>query len=234
MQRRTWAAMIIGAVVGAVLGIGVLVLAASRLIDGGVTTTGGSAVFVVGEGAMHTLIAVAGAIAGALLGAIGYAVGRETDPDSTSLAPLPVVLLGTAVGAVIGFSVARAGLGLAADISSEIVTVSVFRTALVALVAGAATGGIVGGTTERLARPETLALGGEAWPSKVGFARHALAAMGLPLLAMVVGGVLVAGLARVLLDASHGLALVLFGGIATVVLFGATIIAANPPRRNGD
>jgi hypothetical protein len=227
--------MIIGAVIGAVLGIGVLVLAASLVIDGGVTTTGdGSAVFVVGEGAMHTLIAAAAAIGGALLGALGYAVGREADPERTSLSALPMVLLGTAMGAVIGFSVARAGLGLVADISAEVVTVSVFRAAVVALIAGAATGGVVGGTVERLARPETLALEGEAWPSKVAFARDAVAAMGLPLLAVVVGGSLIAGMARLLLDASHNVALVLFGGIATVVLLGAAIIAANPPRRSSD
>jgi hypothetical protein len=224
--------MIFGAGAGAVLGIGVPALAASRLIDGGVITEGGTALLVVGEGAMHLLIAVAAAIGGALLGAVGYAVGREADPESPLLAPAPMIAVGTVVGAIVGFAAARAGLGLAADISAEVVTVSVFRAALVALVAGALTGAVVGGTVERLARPETLALGGEAWPSRLSFLRDAVTAVGLPLLAVVAGGLLVTGFARILLDASHEAALVLFGGIGAAILFGAAVIAANPPRRD--
>jgi hypothetical protein len=143
-----------------------------------------------------------------------------------------MITVGTVVGTLVGFAAARAGLGLAADISAEVVTVSVFRASIVALTTGAVTGAVVGGTVERLARPETLALGGEAWPSRLSFLREALVAVGLPLLAVVAGGLLVAGLAKILLDASHEAALVLFGGVGAVVLIGAVIIAANPPRRN--
>lgn len=233
MQRRTWAAMTIGAAVGSVLGIGVLVVAASRLLEGGVTVPleGGGGVFVVGEGAMHALIAVAAAVGGAVLGALGYAVGREADPGGPSHGMGPMVAVGAATGVIVGFAAARAGLGLAADISVEVVTVSVFRASMVALAAGAATGAVVGGAVERLARPETMAFQGEAWPSRIRFLREAAAAVGLPLVAVAGGSALVAGFAIVLLEASKESALALFGGVAALILLGAVIIAANPPRR---
>lgn len=233
MQRRTLAATAIGAVLGAIVAVSVPALAASRVIrTGAELTASGEAVFRVGEGAMDLLIVIAGALAGMLLGAIAYAVGKEASPDSPRVSLAPLLILGAVIGAVIGFGVARAALGLAADRGAEIATVSVFRAAMVALAAGGVTGAIIGLTVERLSRPEAFAFGGEAWPrSPVEFARDAMRAMGLPALGMVLAVAIVFGLSRVLLDASKEVGLVVFGGVAAIVLFGAAFIASHPPRR---
>lgn len=232
MQRRTVSAIVIGAVVGGIVALAVLALAASRVVRHGVDLVGGGAAFRVSEGAMDLLIVVGGALAGLLLGAIAYAVAKQAGPDSPRVSLPPLLILGAVIGATIGFGVARAALGIAADRSAEIATVSVFRAALVALISGGATGGIIGGTVERLSRPEAFAFGGEAWPaSPVVFARDALRAMGLPALGMVLAVGIVFGLSRVLLDATKEVALIVFGGVAAVVLFGAAFIASHPPRR---
>jgi hypothetical protein len=242
VQRRTLAAILIGASVGSVIAIGALALVASRVIETGVdldvvdaATQRGRATFAVGEGAMDLFITVVGALGGALLGAIAYAIGKEASPESPRVSLTPLVVVGAVIGAVVGFAVARAALGIAATREAEVVTVSVFRAAIAALVAGSVTGGIIGGTIERVSRPETLALGGEAWPSSpVAFMKDAARAMGLPALAILLGAGVIAVFARILLEASHGVALILFGGAAAVVLGGAAFVASHPPRPGGN
>jgi hypothetical protein len=232
VQRRTLAAAVVGALLGGVLSIAVLALAASRVIGGGVQTGGGGTTFFVGEGAMDLLILIGGTLGGALLGAVGYAIARETAPDGPRVAPAPLLILGAVVGAVVGFAVARAGLGIAAQRTAEIVTIPVFRAAVVALIAGGTTGGLIGATVERLSRPEAFAFGGEAWPSSpVEFIRDAVRAVGLPTLGILVAVGVVFGLSRLLLDAPKEVGLIVFGGVAAVVLFGAAFIASHPPRR---
>ena len=233
MQRRTVAATLIGALLGGITALAVLAAAAGRVVLSGVTRSeAGTAVFEVSEGAMDLLIVVAGALAGALLGAVAYAVGKETSPDSPRVSLTPLLILGAFIGAVIGFGVARSALGITADRFGEVATVSVFRAALVALVSGGVAGAIIGGTVERLSRPEAFAFGGEAWPrSPIEFARDAFRAMGLPALGLVLAVGIVFGLSRVLLDASKEVGLIVFGGVAAVVLFGAAFIASHPPRR---
>ena len=56
-------------------------------------------------------------------------------------------------------------------------------------------------------------------------------AMGLPTLGIVLSVGIVFGLSRVLLDASKEVGLIVFGGVAAAVLFGAAFIASHPPRR---
>lgn len=232
MQRHTPAAVVIGALLGAVIALAVPALAAARVIGGGVVADSGGAVFVVSEGAADLLILVAGAVSGALLGAIAYAVGHEASPDSPRLALRPLLVMGAVIGAAVGFAASRAGLGIAAERSAEVLTVPVFRASLVALAAGGLTGGLIGGTVERLSRPEAFAFGGEAWPTDpFEFVRDAVRAAGLPALSLLVGIGVVFGLSRILLDAPKEVALVVFGGVAAVVLVGAAFIASHPPRR---
>ncbi len=232
MQRRTASAIVIGAVIGGIAALAVIALVAGRVVQHGVTLEGDAAIFRVSEGAMDLLVLVAGGLAGLLLGGIAYAVGKQANPDSPRVSLAPLLILGAIIGAAIGFGVARAALGIAADRNAEIATVSVFRASLVALLAGGVAGGIISGTVERLSRPEAFSFGGEAWPaSPVEFAREALRAMGLPALGMVLAVGIVFGLSRVLLDATKEVALIVFGGVAAVVLFGAAFIASHPPRR---
>lgn len=237
MPRRTWFAIIIGSLVGAVLGIAVLALAAARVLDGGldaVTDASGRStpVFQVTQGAMYLLVAVAGAVGGSLLGLVGYAVGREAAPDEPRFSATPLAIIGAGVGAAVGFAATRAGVGAGGDIAAGLVTLSVFRAAVVALVAGGTTGGIVGGTVERISRIEALGIGGDAWPRSPGaFVREAAAAMGLPALGIALSAVIVFGLSRVLLESETAVGLIVFGGVAALILLGAAVIAGNPKSR---
>jgi hypothetical protein len=241
VHRRTFVAMVLGAAVGAVAGIGALALAASRIIEGGLAaTTGGAtgvarAEFVVSQGGLYVLVVVSGLIGGALLGALGYSVAREAAPEARRVALGPLVILGAGAGVVVTFAMSRALVGLTADISGGVVTISVFRGTIVALAAGAATGLVLGGAVERLAHPEVYGFGGEAWPANpVAFLRDAAVAVGFPVLALVVGGLAVWGLSRVLLESSKEVAIVVFGAAAAAVLAAAAFFAAHPPRgRNG-
>lgn len=237
MPRRTWFAIFIGSLVGALLGIAVLALASARVIEFGLdaaTDASGRStpVFQVTQGAMYLLVVAAGAVSGSLLGLIGYAIGREAAPDEPRFSAAPLALIGAGVGAAIGFAATRAGINAGGDITGGLVTLSVFRAGVIALIAGAITGGIVGGTVERVSRIEALGIGGEAWPRSPGaFIRDAAAAMGLPALGIALGAVIVFGLSRVLLEAETEVGLVVFGGVAALILFGAAVIAARPPSR---
>lgn len=230
MPRRTLFAIFIGSLVGALLGVGVLALAASRVLDGGlgaVFDASGRAtpVFQVTQGAMYLLVAVAGAVGGTVLGLIGYAVGHEAAPDEPRFSPLPLALIGAGVGATIGFAATRAAVGAGGSIAFGIVSLSPFRAALVALIAGGITGGIVGGTVERISRPEALGIGGEAWPrSPAAFMKDAVTAMGLPSLGIALGAGIIYGLSRILLESEAGVALIVFGGVAALILLGAVIV----------
>lgn len=231
MQRRTAVSILLGALLGAVLGVSVLALAAGRVVGGGVGVADAGPAFQVGRGALNLLVLVAGAVGGAVLGLVGFAAGREAAPNSRRISMGPMAALGAGVGAAIAFGAARAALGAGADIEAGVVTLTVFRAGIVALVAGAVTGAIVGGTAERLSRPEALGLGGEAWPSSpVAFARDALTAVGLPGLGIVIGATLIWGFSEVLLQSDHSVGLVLFGGVSALILAGAAALAALPPR----
>jgi hypothetical protein len=231
---------LLGAALGALLALGVLALAASRVLDGGVGTVvvdplsgRGRAVFTVSAGGLNLLVLLAGALGGALLGAVGYAVGREAAPESRRISLGPLALLGTVIGMAVGYGALRAAFGIGATIEDGQVTVSVFRAVISALIAGAAVGSVVGGTVNRVSRPEALGLAGEAWPTNpVAFARESARALGLPALAVVAGIVIVYGVAWVLLESDRTFGLVFFGAIAALILAAAAFAASRPPRQD--
>lgn len=239
MQHRTWSAIALGGTLGAILGLAVVALAAGRVIGSGITavvfdeTTGATrATFLVGQAGMYTLIVVASALGGAVIAAVGYSVGILIGPESERFALGPLTIIGALAGAVIGFAAARTAVGVGGTISGGVVSLSVFRAAMVALIAGGTTGVVIGGTVDRVARPEVLGFEGAAWPSNpVAFVRDAVTAMGLPTLGIVVSLAIVFLLSRVLLEADKTTSLVVFGATAALVLFGAAAIAAMPPRR---
>jgi hypothetical protein len=239
VRIRTWVAILAGATLGALIGLAVLALAGGLVIQQGVGATlldseslRARAEFVVTRGAFDVLVLVAGAVGGAALGALGYVIGREAGDDNRRMRPGPLILIGAFLGALVAFGAAHATLGLAGSGDAGLLTVSVYRMILVAMIAGAAAGGVVGGTIERISQPEVLGLEGEAWPANpVLFVKEALTAVGLPILGTIVGIGFVWLLSEVLLGADHVTALIVFGGVAALVLFGATIIAARPPTR---
>lgn len=237
MQRRTWSSIVLGGLLGAVLGLAVLALAAGRVIGSGVDTAlvegePARATFLVTQSGLYLLITAASALGGAVVALAGYSVGRLASPTSKRFAPGPLTVIGALAGVVIGLAAARASIGVGGTISDGIVSLSVFRAAMVALVTGATTGVVVAATIDRVSRPDVLGFGGTAWPaSPAAFARDAMAAMGFPALGILLGLGTVYLLSRVLLEADKTAALVVFGGAAALVLFGAAAIAASPPRR---
>ena len=237
MFRRTFTAAATGSVAGVLLGILTLALASARTLDSGLdvpTLDSGEigAVFAVGQAGMYLFVLVAGTAAGAVLGMIGYAVGTQSDPAARRFRLGPIAMLGALIGGPTAFAVARAAVGVAGDITAKTVVISVFRAAIVAGVVGAVTGLLIGVAIERLARPETLGLGGVAAPQSFGqFVREAVAAVGIPAVGLAVAASLVFVLSRVLIQADKTTGLAVFGGVATLVLIATAFIAAHPPRR---
>jgi hypothetical protein len=221
-----------------VFGLSVVALAAGRVIGSGIESIEvlnepARATFVVEQAAMYLLITVAAAVGGALISGVGYAIGRLAAPDDERFPLGPLTVVGAATGAIVGFATARAAIGVGGTIVDGMVSLSVFRAAIVAAIAGAVVGIVLGATVDRLLRPRVIGLEGSAWPSTTReFLRDAVAAMGLPALALVVALGLVFGLSRVLLDADHLVAVIIFGAAAALVLFGATAIAALPGRHS--
>jgi hypothetical protein len=238
MRSRTLAAGALGTLAGAVLGLVTLAFAAGRVIDAGVapgTQPGDATVFVVGRGSMTLLILVAGAFGGTVIGAIAYAVGRIADPRERLYPVGAVLAIAAATGAFVAYAASRAAIGAAADsILDGTVTITVFRAAMAALVTGLLVGGVVGAGIERMSKPSLYGFGGEAWPaSTAALLRAAAPAIGIPVVGIVVAAAAVFGFSRLLLAASHIVALTLFSLAAALILFGAAAIAAREPKRRG-
>ena len=237
MHRRTWSAILLGGTLGAIFGLAVVALGAGRVIGSGIDTVlvdgePARATFLVNQAALYVLVIAASAIGGAVLAAVGFAAGRLAGPESDRFALVPLVVIGALTGTVIGFAAARTAIGVGGTISDGVISLSVFRAAMVALVTGAVTGTVIAGTVERVGRPDVLGFAGTAWPSNpAAFLRDALAAMGLPTLGIVIGLATVFVLSRVLLDTDKTTALILFGAAAALILFGAAALAARQGRR---
>jgi len=237
MHRRTWSAILLGGTLGAIFGLAVVALGAGRVIGSGIDTVlvdgePARATFLVNQAALYVLVVAASSIGGAVLAAVGFAAGRLAGPESDRFALAPLVVIGALTGTVIGFAAARTAIGVGGTISDGVISLSVFRAAMVALVTGAVTGTVIAGTVERVGRPDVLGFAGTAWPSNpAAFLRDALAAMGLPTLGIVIGLATVFVLSRVLLDTDKTTALILFGAAAALILFGAAAVAARQGRR---
>ncbi len=237
MHRRTWSAILLGGTLGAILALAVVALSAGRIIGSGIDAVlvegePARATFLVNQAALYVLVVVASTVGGAILAAVGFAAGKLAGPESDRFSLVPLVVIGAFAGAVIGFAAARTVIGVGGTTTDGVISLSVFRAAMVALVTGAVTGTVVGGTVERVGRPEVLGFSGTAWPSNpAAFLRDAMAAMGLPTLAIVIGLAIVFVLSRVLLEADKTTALIVFGASAALTLFGAAAIAAMPSRK---
>lgn len=240
MHRRTWPAIFVGGTLGAILGLAVVALAAGRVVGSGIDSVlvdgePARATFLVNQASLYLLVVAASTIGGAIVAAAGFATGRLAVPESKRFALGPLTLIGALAGAVVGFAATRTAIGVGGTTIDGVVSLSVFRAAMVALIAGAVTGTVVGGTVERVGRPDVFGFEGTAWPANpAAFLRDAMAAMGLPALGLVMGLAVVFVLSRVLLEADKTTSLIVFGGAAAVVLFGAAAIAAMPSRGKQD
>ncbi len=232
MNRRSIVAGGIGAVAGVAAALLIAAFAAVLVVEQSVTVEilqasrgRARAAFVTHDWTMFVVVAVAGAVVGGLIARVAIAAADVAHPDEPRLAATPVVLMVAGLGAVVAYAMLRAGLGIGAEIVGDpvadetIVTVSVFRAIVIAMVTGATTGAVTAIAGEWLSRPAAVGLEGEAWPaSSARFARESVAAMMIPLLALVVIVVVVFGFSRLLLLDPGVFAVAVFSIGAAVVL----------------
>jgi hypothetical protein len=230
VRRSTRTAVVVGGAFGAFLGLGAVAMSAARVLHSGVDA---GPTFVVGQAGKYLFVVVAGALGGAVLGLVGYVVGRETDPETPRFGAGAMAVVATGIGAVAAFATFRASAGLTADIVNGVVTLTVFRAIVIGLITGAVTGAMSAGMVERVSRPAAFGFAGDAWPSSPrAFVRDSIAAVGLPILGLVIGVSAVYLFSRVLLHADDHVAVTLFGGVAALILFGAAAVAATSGRRS--
>ncbi len=228
-------ATVYGAAAGAFAALALLVFWTGRTALGSVDAVNlrgiarGRSEFVVSSGGMYFLVVVSAVIGGLAIAGIAYALGRESEPDSPKF-PLAYLLPMAAVTSiVIAYAVLRFGLGATATIEEGVVTISVYRMAVLAVVTGAAAGGITASAVDALARPAVLGLEGEAWPTSTrAFLGEMVRALGGPTIATVTIAALAIGLAQLLLTFHGAASIAIFSVVAALVLGGAAAIAYRP------
>ncbi|MDQ3782252.1 MAG: hypothetical protein M3349_04850 [Actinomycetota bacterium] len=232
-----------GALVGALLSLMAMALFGGRFALGSATATPvaeGSAVAQIGfeasTGWMYLLAVMAGLVAGGCIAAATYAVGREAQPEAPRFPLRWVVPVAAGVGALFSYGGLRTTLLLGGETTEGVGTISLVAMVVGLLSTGAVAGAITAALVDRLARPEKLGLGGEAWPtSPRALIGEAARAVGTPMMAMVAAGGFAVVLAEVLLALEGTAAVVVFSLAAAVVLGGASLLAYRPwERRTGD
>jgi hypothetical protein len=235
-------AIVYGAVAGGFLGLLAMVVFGGRFgLEAAVATPvsegspRASIDFVASSGGLYLVVLAAGFTAGLVIAGIAYAVGRESEPDSPKFPLhwfLPVAGFTAAIAA---YTAMRTGVALMGDIEAGIVTISVFSLAVVIVVSGGVAGAITSYIVDLLARPDMMGFGGAAFPRSTSEAMGAMGrAIGLPVLAVVIGGIFAVGLAQILLETSGTMAVILFSLAGAIVLGGAALIAYRPWERGGD
>ncbi len=240
--KSRFRAVLYGAVAGGFLGLIAVALLGGRFALASAVATPvaegsprASIDFVASSGGMYMLVLLAGVLGGLAIAGITYAVGRESEPDAPKFPLRWLLPIAGFVSGIAAYSAFRAGLGLFADITAGIVVVSVSQLVLIALCSGAVAGAVTAFIVDRLARPDMLGLGGIAWPSGVRDLMGAMTrAVGLPIMAVVIGGVFAVGLAQILLEATATMAVVIFSAAGALVLGGAALLAYRPWDRDRD
>ncbi len=188
-----------GALLGALLALAAMAVLGGRFALPTATATPvseGSAAadlaFTASTGWTYLLVIVAGLVSGAGVAAAVYAFGRESEPDAPRFPLRWLVPAAAAVFALFGYAVIRATILLFGESVDGIVTIPLTAMIVGGLIGGAVAGAVTAGVVDRLARPEVLGLGGEAWPaSPAALIREASRAIGTSIMALV----LVAGFA---------------------------------------
>lgn len=182
---------------------------------------------------MYALVIVLALAGGLAIAGVVYALGREAEPDAPKF-PLSWLLPVAAItSAIMAYAVLRGGLGVGADITAGVVTVSAFRLTVIALIAGVVAGGVTSRVVDALARPATLGEANEAWPeSSRAFVLEMLRAIGAPTIAALVIAVFAITLSQVLLQL-HGMAAVAAFSIVAAVILGVVSLAAYRPWDRG-
>lgn len=195
-------------------------------MDGVGLTGGGDAELVVTSGALYLAAVVSALLGGVVVSAIAYGAAAENDDESTRFELIHVLPFGLVAALAAGYSILRAGLGIAADIEAGETSVTVAALALTVLVAGLVAGALTAWVVATLAAKSIVGLEGEAAPvSTAMMMKAAMQAVTGPMLAIVVIAALAISLAQLLLAAEGTAAIAIFSGAAALVLFGAAAAA---------
>lgn len=237
MSHKRSNATLFGTVGGAVIGLAAFAIFAGILGLHTPATVDGGAVVQVTAGSLYFVVLVVAALSGLLIGAIGYGLGVAADPDAPRFALRYLLPVSATTAAIVAYAVLRIGVGGFGDIEGGLVTIGVLRMTVLALLMGAAAGGVTAGVSDALARPELFAFGGEAWPeSSRAVMRGMTQAVSAPLIAAFVAAVVAIPLSVVLLELGEqheeflgiDLATWLFSIVGAIVLGGTALVAARP------
>ncbi len=226
MQNRP-TVILTGALTGGLLAIAALAIFAGRFaLDGVGLTGGGDAELVVTSGALYLAAVASALLGGVVVSAIAYGAAAEDDDESTRFELIHVLPFGLIAALAAGYSILRAGLGMAADIEAGETSVTIAALALTVLVAGLVAGALTAWVVTTLAAKSIVGLEGEAAPvSTAMMMKAAMQAVTGPMLAIVVIAALAISLAQLLLAAEGTAAIAIFSGAAALVLFGAAAAA---------
>ncbi|RPI24397.1 MAG: hypothetical protein EHM57_02770 [Actinobacteria bacterium] len=229
MTRRPAQSLLLGAVVGALIAMGLMAFFGSFTA---LTTVsiGAKAEFVASQAAMTLLVLFCGALGGLLIAALAYGFGRMMEPDAGRF-PLRLLLPGAMVlSAVLSYASVSLGVTLVGDVSAGIVTVPVAEMVGIVVIAGVIAGAAATPIVDALARPASIGPRNEATPvSSKAFWSDLMGAVGVPLLAAAIVASLAIGFSQVLLNAESTIVSVAaFSGIAAVILGATTLIALRP------
>ena len=225
-----------GALAGGLLAIALLALFAGRFAIGAIgLPEGGDAELAVTSGALYLGAIVASLLGGAVVAAVAYGASSEDDEGFTRFQLAHIMPFGLVTSVAVGYSILRAGLGIAADTVGGVVSVNAAALGLTVLIAGLVTGGSVAWVVSTLAAKSIVGLEGEAAPSSTAaMMKAASRAVTGPMLAIVVIAALAVALAQLLLAAEGTGAIVIFSGAGALVLLGAAGAAyLGGSRENG-
>jgi len=237
--RSRGRAVLIGAASGAALTlVATLVLGGRFALESAVATPNSEAdvratiEFVASSGGLYLLVIAVGALIGMAVAGIAYAVGREANSEAPRYPLRAMLPLAAVVGGIAAYAVVRTGLGLLADITAGVVTITVGRMLLILVVAGAVTGALTSDAVDRLARPQLLGIEGVAVPESTGaMMREMVSAVGTPITAFLVAVIFAVALSQLLLGLAHtsvNLAVAVFG-IAGALILGIAVLLAYRP-----
>lgn len=212
-----------GALAGGLIAIALLVVFAGRFaIDAVGLSAGGDAELSVTSGALYLGAIVVALLGGAVVSAVAYGASSTGDDTATRFELAHIMPFGLVAAVAAGYSILRAGLGIAGDAEAGTVSVTAAALGLTVLVSGAVTGAVVAGIVSTLAAKSIVGLEGEAAPTSTSaMMKAATRAVTGPMLAIVVIAALAIALAQLLLAAEGVAAIAIFGGAAALVLLGA-------------
>ena len=212
-----------GALGGGLVAVALLALFAGRFaIEAISLADGGNAELSVTSGALYLGAIVATLLGGAVISAVAYGVSSDDDDEDTRFGLAHIMPFGLVTAVAVGYSVLRAGLGIAADIEAGVVSVNAAALGFTVLLAGLVSGALVAWVVSTLAAKSIVGLEGEAAPSSTAAMMKAAAqAVTGPMLAIIVIAALAVALAQLLLAAEGTAAVAIFSGAAALVLLGA-------------